>query len=180
MLRPLLFLIFLSGCSQFVPETLRALDDINPLTADPGDFQIHLTLPDGLDITPDSARLTLTAQSGDQKIDDEFALRRQDTRDGMLILTVAHRDLAPLRRIQQQARAWETVDPRGTIGSLGLDLGLCLRGAGPDPAAPVSAGLVLEKDGATRPLFGPQPVGRYLKLIKKSAGREIGICPPMR
>ncbi|WP_300531840.1 hypothetical protein [uncultured Mameliella sp.] len=178
MFRLLPFLALLSACTALAPQTLQDLRQVDPLTADPADFQIHLHLPDGLDLPPDSARLTLAAASPRGAFAEGFVLQRRDTRGGTLILAVAPADLDTLRAAQARARAWKTEAPERTSGSLEMSFGLCLHGVGPDPDAPVSADLVLEKDGQARPFLRPQPVDRYLKKLKAQADTVPLPCPP--
>ncbi|MCR9274001.1 MULTISPECIES: hypothetical protein [Mameliella] len=177
MLRLIPILALLSACTALVPQTLQDLRKVDPLTADPVDFQIHLHLPEGLDLLPDSARLTLTAVSARGAFDESFVLRRRDMRDGSLILTVAPADLDGLRAAQARARTWKTEAPERTSGSLEMSFGLCLHGSGPDMDAPVSADIVLENGGQARPLLRPQPVGRYLKTLKARADTPPVPCP---
>lgn len=178
MFRLIPILALLSACTALPPQTLQELRQVDPLTADPADFQIHLHLPDGLDLPPDSARLTLAAVSPRGAFDEGFVLQRRDTRTGTLILAVAPADLDTLRAAQARARAWKTETPERTSGSLDISFGLCLHGAGPDPDAPVSADIVLENGGQSRPLLRPQPVERYLKKLKAQADTAPQPCPP--
>ncbi|SNS80087.1 hypothetical protein [Antarctobacter heliothermus] len=177
MLKKLLPLVFMAGCSHIVPQTLRDLQAVNPMTADPADFQIHLHLPAGLDLPPDSGKLTFSARTTDKEASGTYTLWRQDSRDGTLIMAIAPQELDALRAVQAEARALKSADPKGTTGSLEIDFGLCLRGDGPDPDAPVSADIVLEYDGPARPFLRPQPVGRYMKMLKARAGTGILPCP---
>lgn len=164
MLRYLLCVGLLSGCTAMAPGSALWLHQVDPLTADAGDISVALALPPGLGVLPDSVTLSLSAaRAGQGSVGGSWTL--EETRDAMdrRVYRVAAADRAELRRVQRQALAWEDVDPDGTTGSLSLALGGCRT----VPAelltdARASVFLSLAPDQPPRALFRNAPVAEIL------------------
>ncbi len=141
-------LVVLGACADFVPETLRAVEAVDPLTVDPADIALRLSLPDGVAVLPGSARLQMSArqETGDS-IAQEFILQFEQD-----VLAVAPRDHAALRALQAQITAWKAEDPDGTKGSLSMFFDPCLANGPLPPDARASVAIRLAADGTFLPL----------------------------
>lgn len=175
MFRVICLACLLSGCSAVVPTTVAILAKGDPLTADPGDYRFYANLPDGLDLVPGSARLTLESTYGERHVEDSFQLRQDKTAE-RVELFVDPADIPGMRRIQATASAWETENPEANSGSLSAFVGVCTTGDGPDPEAPISISVSI-RGGPALPLMRPLPARRYIERIETEAGQQIGRCP---
>lgn len=165
----LAFLIAVAGCSDLVPATVLALQTVNPLTADPADIALKLTLPDSVAVQPGSAVLTLSAARREgEGTEQAFALLMQDG-----VLSVDPKDHAALRALQAQVASWEAADPDGTTGSLGLGFEPCRTGDVVPPDARGSVAIRLEARGVFLPLIDD---GLIHKLFRNAAPDGIEPC----
>jgi len=136
--------LLLSACGSVVPTTVLKLSNLSPLTADPADFAVQVTLPDGIDVTPGTAQLTFTGQRtpDSPKTSGTFTLARAGD-----VFRIAPDDLQPIRDLQAQFNAWETEDADQSSGSLGVTVGACTTGAGPTPDARISVAIQIADGG---------------------------------
>lgn len=162
-----LIALSLSSCTAFVPNTLLQAQRLSPLTADPAAVALRLELPDGLGVTPDSARIILALTDQGVTRQEEFILNE---RAG--VFSVAADDIAPMRQFQQDSLAAKETRPDDVKGSLSLTLGPCRIGNGPTPNAPVSAGLRMEPDGDFLPLINNGPISAVVTTT------DIATWPP--
>jgi len=160
--------ILLAGCTSIVPSTAMRLNNVSPTTADPADFAVALTLPDGIDVQPGSAKLTfvVTRTDFDQTAEGTFTLQREDD-----IYAIAPSDHATLRALQATARQWDTENASATEGSLAINLSPCLLGAGPSDDARVNVAIRLAQDGAFLPLV------RHGPLSAVTSAEQLGDIP---
>ncbi|MEM9426738.1 MAG: hypothetical protein AAGA06_08545 [Pseudomonadota bacterium] len=164
MLRSLLIVSLLSGCTAMSPGSALWLNQVDLLSADAADISVALALPPGLGVLPDSVTLSLSAaRAGQGSVGGSWTL--EETRDAMdrHVYRIAAADRAELRRVQQQAAAWEDADPDGTAGSLSLALGGCRTVPAELLAdARASVFLSLAPDQPPRALFRNAPVAEVL------------------
>lgn len=176
MLRSLLLVGVLSGCTSMVPGNALWLSQLDPLSADPGDITVALELPAGLGVLPDSVQLSLSAKrTGHGSVGGSWVLAEARDPLDRRVYRVASQDLTELRTVQMQAQAWEEVDPGGTTGSLSLALG----GRRTVPAAQLAGArgsvfLGLAQDQPPRALFRDAPVAEVLSAEDLAA---LPICP---
>jgi hypothetical protein len=163
-------LISLAACSTLVPQTMRAVQAMNPLTADPADIALRLAVPDSIAIVPGSAILTLGAQNrAGEVLEQSFALEVQ--RD---VMAVAPKDHAALRLLQTQIGAWKAADPDGTKGSLSLAFEPCrTQDTVPDDAK-ASVAIRLARDGPFLPLVDEAPLR---SLFRGLSQKGMDFCP---
>lgn len=155
-MRSVLFLmIVLAGCGSIVPTTAMRLNNLSPTTADPADVAVALTLPDGIDLQPGSAKLTFAVARTDldQTAEGTFSLRRDAS-----VYTIDPADYDALRDLQATARQWNAENATATKGALAIALAPCLRGAGPADDARVNVAIRLAQDGAFMPLVRNGPL----------------------
>ncbi|MEM9343046.1 MAG: hypothetical protein AAGA87_08380 [Pseudomonadota bacterium] len=165
-MRPLFLALLLSGCSSIVPGTVARLATYDPLTADPAGFAVVVDLPEGLGLTTENW-LSLTAARGDETVGDRFRL----VRDGE-VWRIDPARLDALRALQAQAREWESEDPDGTSGSLGVSVEGCRVGDGPAEDATLTVHLRTEANAPLRPLLRNASVEDIL------AAAGVDILPP--
>ena len=168
---PILSTLLLSACTSLVPSTVMRLNNVSPLTADPAGFAVNLTLPDGIDVTPDTAQLIfgVTRSDIDQKQSGTFTLEREGT-----IFRIPPADVPALRALQKTAQDWGDQNEDATSGSLGINLTPCKRGAGPGANAQVSVALRLQEGGAFLPLVRNGPLSAVATVDQI---RDMGACP---
>jgi hypothetical protein len=158
MLRTLPMVLLLSACASVVPGTAARLAALDPLTADPAAIELLVILPDGLAVTPGSARLEFGAKRGAETRTGSFLLedRPVDLGDDAQAGTargfaLTQADAERMRALQADIAAWKREG--GTTGSLGLGLGGCAVGSGPAPDARGSVLIRLVEDGPFLPLI---------------------------
>lgn len=161
----------LSACTSIVPTTALRLSTMSPTTADPADFAVDLTLPDGIDVRPGSATLIFAVSRADldETATGRFALRR----DGS-VFAIDPADHVELRALQAIARTWQAENAAATSGSLSIDLSPCRRGAGPADDATVSVAIRLEQDGPFLPLVRNGPLSAVTSQMQL---QDIPACP---
>ncbi|MEL6683193.1 MAG: hypothetical protein AAFQ09_11185 [Pseudomonadota bacterium] len=144
-----------SGCTALVPTTAMRLNGLSPTTADPADIAVDLKFPDGIDVSPGSARLSFSTMriDTDETAAGDFALQRDGT-----VFRVAPADFSALRALQATARQWSDESPAKTNGSLSISLSPCRVGTGPAADASVSVAIQLEQGGAFLPLVRDGPL----------------------
>ncbi len=165
--------LVLAGCSAADVATVSKLNQIDPMDANPGDFQIIAHLPKGLEIVPESAQLKIDASNGVETVSEKYRLD-QVSEGGRYELSLTDDDVARMQALQAKVKAWEEEKPDDTNGGLNVDVGVCLRDEGPALDAPVSIDISIASTGVL-PLLRPLPAERYLDELE-SAGRPVGPC----
>lgn len=174
-MRPMfLSVLLLSACGSVVPSTVARLNTMSPLAADPADFAVAITLPDGLGIAPDSARLSLVvARTDTAEIRRETViLERVD--GAQVYYRINPADHSALRDAQATALAWKAENDAATSGSLSVNLAPCRVGEGPAPDARVSVAIRTDADGAFLPLVNNGPISA---VAAPEELRNMGPCP---
>jgi hypothetical protein len=176
-------LLLLPACTALVPSTAARLATLDPLTADPAAIEVVVVLPEGLAVSPGSARLELSANRGAQHMSGTFRLADRpappdlDLPQGATArgFAVAEADLVRMRALQADIAAWKRAGD--AKGALGLGIGGCAVGDGPAPGATGSVLIRLDGDGEYLPLIsngkletllGPE----VLSAIKPCQGAE--------
>ena len=169
--------LLLSACTSVVPATALRLRSLSPMEADPAGFAVTITLPEGLDIEPNSARLKFTVTRADtgEIHENTFVLDRMAA--GQATYRVAPSDLDALRAAQAVARQWKAEADDATSGSLNVTLSPCKIGAGPAPEARVSVGIRVAKDGPFQPLVRNAPISAIADPQQIS---NMGACSTIR
>ena len=175
--------LLLSACAALVPSTAARLATMDPLAADPAAIEVVVVLPEGLAVTPGSARLELSADRGPQHRSGSFRLADRSAPSGLDLpqgatargFAVAEADLDRMRTLQAEIGRWKRAG--GAKGSLGLGIGGCAVGDGPAPDATGSVLIRLDRDGAYLPLISggklDQLLGaEVLAAIKPCQGAE--------
>lgn len=154
----------LAGCTSLAPGAAFWLNDVDPLTADPSDITVALDLPEGLGVLPDSVKLSLEAKNEDEgEVGGTWTLEVLEAPDARWLFRIAAADWAELRRVQEQARVWETSDPDRTSGSLSVALGGCRTDDTTDLSdARASVSMSLAPDSPPRPIFRNAPISQVL------------------
>lgn len=162
--------ILLGACSTVVPGTVLKLSEVDPLTADPADIALQVEVPDSLGLLPEAGTLALSAQFRDDTVKaGQFPIEQVGD-----VLQIAPASHAALRALQAEIAVWETADPDGTDGSLGVDLEPCLRAPRVPADATVSVGIRLEADGAFLPLLRDAPLAEALETATFD---DMPMCP---
>ncbi|MFK7834989.1 MAG: hypothetical protein AB8B60_02105 [Sulfitobacter sp.] len=163
----------LSACTSIVPATVARLNALSPLEADPAGFAVAMTLPEGVDIAPRSARLMFTVARTDtgEMRDGVFVLER--TNADQAIYRIAPQDLPALRELQGIARDWRAEDENATNGSISVTLAPCRIGAGPTEDARASVAIRTDEDGPFLPLVRNGPL---TALVDPEKLRDMGDC----
>lgn len=165
-------ILILSACTRIVPDTVSQLNALSPLEADPAGFAVAITLPKGLDITPQSARLMFAVARADtgETRDGAFVLER--TSADQATYQVALRDLNALRALQEVAQQWKN-DGDATSGSLSVTMSPCRVGAGPADDARASVDIRIDANGPFLPLIRKGPISA---LAEPEQIRNMGAC----
>lgn len=165
--------LILSACSNVVPSTAMRLNALSPLEADPAQFAVAITLPEGLDIEPKSARLRFNVRRSDtgETRNGNFVLQRVVA--GPAIYQVAPDDLDALRAVQAVARQWKGENPGATRGSMSVTLSPCKAGEGPADNARASIAIKVTADGPYLPLIRNGPISA---VSDPEQIRKMGAC----
>lgn len=173
------FLLALAACSAVVPGTAARLATMDPLTADPAAIALVVVLPEGLAVTPGSARLEFGAVRGTESRTGTFALQDQPVTMTVALtggavargFALTEQDAERMRELQGEIADWKREGP--AKGSLGLGLGGCAVGDGPAPDAVGSVLIRLVKDGPFLPLIQK---GKIVDLLGPEVLAAIEPC----
>lgn len=178
-----LALLALSACSSLVPSTAARLAALDPLTADPAALELVVILPPGLAVSPGSAKLELSADRGTEHRSGSFALADRPVTGGFAVpkggtargFAIAVSDVDRMRALQAEIAEWKR--DGAARGSLGLGIGGCAIGAGPEPDAKGSVLIRLRADGPFLPLIAEGKLAdllgpEVLAAIKPCQGAE--------
>lgn len=161
----------LCACGSVVTTTALQLANLSPLTADPADFAVKITVPTGLDVAPNSATLLFTGQEtpDSEPVTGTYILERQGD-----VFRIAPSDLALMRAQQAQFNTWETADSDAASGSLSVGIQAC-----GDPSAltldsRVSVAIQITKGGVFLPLIRNAPLSSVVAQEELDA---LEACP---
>lgn len=165
--------LLLSACTSIVPSTALRLSALSPMEADPAGFAVAMTLPEGLEIEPNSARLTLSAIRTDtgEIRDATFVLERLKLEGA--VYRVAPGDLDSLRAFQANIGQWKAENGDSTRGSLNVTLSPCTIGEGPAGDARASVAIRINPDGPFLPLVLNGPIS---DITTPQQIREMEVC----
>ena len=169
-LAPLLIAACLASCTVVPLTTQAALGRLDPLTADPGGFVLHFTLPPGVGLEESSAMFSLTSERSDtgESLASDYGLELMTVSDqGDFAFRIAPSDLDRLRADQARIGAWEAEAPRENSGSFSVHASGCLTGVELTPDARFSAGLQVTEGGPILPLIRNQPIGSLVDLSQE-------------
>lgn len=157
-------MLALSGCASVVLPTAARLSGIDPLTAEPSDFEVVARLSPGLDIAPGGAVFTLSATRGDgETLEESVVLAREGD-----AFRIGDADLPRVRAFQSRVLDWKATEA-GARGSMRMDVTGCQSGPIAGDAA-VSVDIRLTDGGPFLPLLRPVPLGAEVLA-------EMGPCP---
>lgn len=150
--------LLLSACTSIVPSTALRLHALSPMEADPAGFAVAMTLPEGLEIEPDSVRLTLNATRTDtgEIRDAAFVLDRLASAGA--VYRVAPDDLEALRAFQANMGRLKAEHGDAARGSLSVTLSPCTIGDGPADDARANVSIRIDPDGPFLPLIRNGPI----------------------
>ena len=168
-----------AACSAIVPSTAARLAAVDPLTADPAALELVVILPPGLAVSPGSARLTLAAVRGADRVEGTFLLEdRVPPADLSLAggatargLALGRQEAERMRALQAEVAGWSREG--AAQGALGMALGGCAIGAGPASDATGSVLIRVRKDGPFLPLVAE---GRLADLLGPEVLAAIKPC----
>lgn len=145
----------LSACVSMNPVTLVQLATLNPLTADPTQMAVALTLPEGVGVADGTAHMRIYAEHEDgESFDERFELLQ----DAQAIWRVEPGARDRFRAAQGRAAEWEQSDAGAASGGFSVGFEPCTLGNGPGADARVSLSLQLEPGARFLPLFNNVPV----------------------
>lgn len=170
-LRPLLFALPLCACAGLNPVTLIELAALDPLTADPEDFAIMVSLPEGVRLDPTQAALMLEAEGPDGAVGGRFALEQREGE----AWRIAPDALDPLRQTQAEIATMKATFGDAARGSLSLFAAPCRTIEAPDMQSPLSAQIQIEEAGPFLPLLPPTPIEAYATAQEIST---LPLCSP--
>ena len=177
---PLIVFLGLSACSSVVMTTAAVLGMENPLAADPADYAVSITIPEGVDVKENGARLILRNVNTlhDVKKEDTYILERNDVEDARTIFRIDPADYATLRAYQTRITAWEKEDSSANSGSLSIFVEFCLRGDGPADDDIFNVGIRTKPDGRFMPLIHNAKVKDAIEKLEVNGGsiREFRRC----
>lgn len=155
----------LSGCSTLVPSTLRALEQISPLTANPADIAVSVQLTEGVNPVPSATLLGFSmarSDTGESKT-VSVPLRIQETGTNTHILSIPPSQYDALRSFQATAQQWKAEAPRAAKGSLSLTAQVCTSDGQVPPGAKVSVSVQFAQGAPFEPLFRDAPLTKLAK-----------------
>ncbi|SPF79594.1 hypothetical protein [Pseudoprimorskyibacter insulae] len=154
----------LAGCSYISSDTVERIANISPLKADPGDYTVRATLPEGLDVQPGGAVLSVAAQRNDTHAASReiYVLQRLDAGAGTVQFRIAPDDLPRLKAQQALIADWSDALGGTGIAQFSVDVKGCRVGAGPNLDDTMSVSLISASDGSTRQIVPPTAVRNVL------------------
>jgi hypothetical protein len=178
-MKPTLALLLLSACASVLPTTAARLAALDPLTADPGEIEVAVILPQGLAAKPGSARLEFGATRGSERLQGSFVLQDIPAEAAVTapkgstarIYALTEADVERMRELQRQIAAWKRQGQ--AMGTLGLALGGSAVGDGPAPDATGSVLIRVTDDAPFLPLIRD---GRLSDLLGAETLAAIQPC----
>jgi hypothetical protein len=164
----------LAGCGSFDGAAVQKLTSLSPLDVNPGQYEVLVNLPEGLDIQPQGASLRIAAQRTDTRAvsEETYVLARADTSSGTSIYKIAPEDLPRLQAQQSLIREWESQGQ--SQGQFGFDVEGCTVDNGPDLDALMSVSVKDTADNSLIPVIQPTPI----RNIMLTGGNNQLILPP--
>ena len=161
--------ILLAACAHVSPKTVLSLANMSPLTADPEDIRAAADLPVGVDVAPDGAVLTFSAERSDTGESDAgvFTLQVLDTAQGLKLFQLAASDRAEYLRLRDLFARWEDEAAEATTGQFSIAIAACEVGTGPDEDATFSVFVTTREGGRFQPLITDAPIGDALELAQQ-------------
>lgn len=172
----LFFVVVLAGCTSVVYDTVRKVNQIDPLAMDPADYKIDLRIPDGVRlISP--PKLVAKVQSPAGSHEEEFLLDARPVADDVTRYGVAASDLETIRALQIHADEIRKQYPGQSRGSFSIHTDFCKDVKTYDPEGKFSISLILEQGGDPMPLLRPMAIKNALKVTQRKLGRQTPNCP---
>lgn len=152
----------LSACGSVVMTTAAMLGMTNPLEADPGNYEIAVDIPDGVDVAKDGVKFTFAAKNTVLNTDQSYvyALARRETMDGRSLFRFAETDLPEIRAFQATSKQREMDNPDANSGSISVMVSFCKIGDGP------------ADDDTFSVAIRTKPGGRFTTLIRNARVKD--------
>ncbi|MEO0356886.1 MAG: hypothetical protein AAF386_01085 [Pseudomonadota bacterium] len=117
----LLAVIAATGCTSLNPITLARLALLDPLTLDPEQIRVVVTVPDGFGVQQDGTVMSIFGQPDPEtpQVTDEFVLDSAEMA-GANVLRIAPNDVDRMRAAQAKFAAWEAADPDAARGGFSI------------------------------------------------------------
>lgn len=163
--------IFLTACTSVVPSTALKVAQLDPLSANPADIAVAITLPSGLGTRPGSAALHLVANGPSETIDEKFILAQTSLQQNRYLFALKPQDHTRLRDVQAQILAQKALGK--TPGRFGVTIDPCIIGDGPADDARGSFDVRLQAGGPLLPLVTN---ARLDKLVSPETLRASPPC----
>jgi len=134
-------LLLVAACSTISIGAVAALRGVDPLTADPAQFQLVSSSPQTVQLDPAGQKLTLSATRGEtgQRIEEQFILDRlaigssslrgikPAEGENLYLYQMAQQDLDRYMRMQTELQSWKTGSVRDKNNlSLGVQASGCI------------------------------------------------------
>lgn len=171
--------LLLSACAFVAPSTVGRLASLDPLTTDPAGIELVVILPEGLSVTPGSAKLEFGAERATEVRKGTFQLEDRLVTEGVAVPAGAtarrygltKEDAGRMRALQAEIATWKREGK--AKGMLGLGIGGCALGDGP---APDATGSVLIRLAAGEPFLPLINEGKLADLLGHDALAAIEPC----
>ncbi|MCF2871683.1 hypothetical protein L0664_11455 [Octadecabacter sp. G9-8] len=171
---PLFIFAPLMGCTSLVMSTVVALDDLDPMTADPAGFEVALDIPDPLGLVKNSTEFQFTATRGEtgDVSGGEYTLLETTTPDGHRVYRIPQNAVEDIRAIQKDAATWQATGDNAL--SVGVNLDFCRTTQDPLPDdLRFSIFIRLAQDAPLLPLVRNS---RVTEVIEAEALNELDMC----
>lgn len=156
--------LVLPACGYVVPSTVARLASVTLLTADPGQYAVTITLPDGFGIVPGTAKLLMDGQRSDTGETMKQAVRLRETQkaDQTVTYDIPASEQEQLRDMQATMRQWKKEAGRKASGSMGFSLDPCKTRADADLSGRLSVSVSLAPGQPPVPLLNDVPARKVL------------------
>ncbi|MGB0798736.1 MAG: hypothetical protein ACPGRD_05410 [Planktomarina sp.] len=155
----ILLALVVSACSHVNPITMVRMMALNPMTADPGDIAAYYELPDGYQVTRNTATFSISGHrdKGGPEFLEEFVL--VPTRHGDLLgYELSAADRTRLLNLQEQVRVWKADPTLDSGGSMFVGAKFCKTSDKVPDGGLVSMYIRLSADGSPMPLVRNVPI----------------------
>lgn len=173
---PLFIVAPLMGCGSLVMSTVMALDDLDPMTADPAGFVVALDVPQPLAIVEDSVELAIGVTRGEtgETLGGSFVLVESRDGEGRTVYRLPQEGIAGIRSAQQDAATWATTGDNEL--SIGVIIDFCRTVETDVPEdLQFSIFIQLAQDAPMLPLVRNS---RVTEVIDVEALNELELCTP--
>lgn len=171
---PFVFIAPLMGCTSLVMSTVMALDDLDPMTADPAGFSVALDVPAPLAMVEDKVFFEFAAvrgETGDRQ-GGRFVLAASRDDAGRTVYRLPPEGIDAVRAAQQDAATWAGTGDNEL--SIGVTVDFCRTA---DVTVPddirFSIFIQLAQDAPMLPLVRNS---RVTEVIEAQELDEIGLC----